>query len=91
MEEKKTEQQKLEKEELKEVAGGDIFDDIACYLGEHDEKLQECTMTHDASGVQIDYRKYVCSNCKKAFYYIYNFGTGDWKKISREEYEARAY
>jgi len=81
----------LELEELAMVAGGNVFDDIACAIGEHDLELDHVYIPHFENGHQIDYDKYVCSNCKKAFYYKYDYTTGKSTKISREEFEAHTW
>ena len=80
--------QELDLKQMENVAAGNIIDDVGCHFGYHDLYWEEFTTTCDASGTQIDYTKYICSNCKKVFYYKYNHDTGKEKRISHTEYEA---
>ena len=82
------ETQSIEKEELKKVAGGNIFEDFVCAIAGHDPKWDTTAYRTDPSGVKINYLKYKCAMCGEAFYSKINLSTGEETKISRKEFES---
>ena len=78
-----TEPEKVEREELEQVSGGDIFDKMDCWLRGHDWE----NVDYKGAGSTYHARWDRCSRCGKVEFTVKDLQTGHSKNISKSEYD----
>ena len=80
----------MTREEVAQVNGGDIIDDIGCAFGAHHWTTEEFYTFWDDQGHNVEYLHLVCKNCKKSKYEKEDHTTGKTKTVSKSEYDRYA-